>query len=302
MIDNGLIERWNAEQIRLLKLQRSLDPGWLPVRYIGGLDISFDHFAEDLNGDEEVRRESRTMEEENGTLCVACLSVFDLESPDGPSLLEQYLIRSHLMVPYRAGYLAFREVPLYLSLLSQFKSAHPEIYSQTVFMVDGNGTLHPKMFGSACQLGVIAKVRTLGVAKNLLCLPEAGGELNLEYIRSERVKSKLVKKEDFVLLRGLPPEVPGIEFTKDSEGKTAYGAALLASSTSRTPIFVSIGNGVTLDECIGFCLRCTKTRIPEPVRASDSASRAELARFKLLAEAMDIGALAVKVEKTVNLE
>mmetsp|Transcript_18907 Transcript_18907/g.40727 ORF Transcript_18907/g.40727 Transcript_18907/m.40727 type:complete len:210 (+) Transcript_18907:470-1099(+) len=37
-----------------------------------------------------------------------------------------------------------------------------------VVMVDGCGVLHPAGFGSACHLGVVAGVPTIGVAKNLL--------------------------------------------------------------------------------------------------------------------------------------
>ncbi|VEL25461.1 unnamed protein product [Protopolystoma xenopodis] len=37
-----------------------------------------------------------------------------------------------------------------------------------IYMLDGNGSLHPRDMGVACHLGVLIDLPTLGVAKNLL--------------------------------------------------------------------------------------------------------------------------------------
>jgi deoxyinosine 3'endonuclease (endonuclease V) len=256
---------WDAEQ---LQAKHSASSSWLPTRYIAGLDISFDHEHEMVPDDfTDLNNAFGTL----GTLCIACLSIFDLESH---ALVDQFLVRSLLEVPYIPGYLGFREIPLYRELLRRYRDNRPEWFEKTVFMVDGNGSLHPKRFGSAVHLGVSEKVRTLGVAKNLLNMPEAGRELTSEYVKSEAVRSQLKDKGDFVLLRGR--KLDGVE-SEDSDAQFVYGAALIASSTSQNPIFISTGNGLDLETCIDLVLRTTTTRIPEPIRSSDIASRAELA-------------------------
>jgi len=37
-------------------------------------------------------------------------------------------------------------------------------------MVDGNGLLHPRGFGLACHLGVLADLPTIGVGKKCSCI------------------------------------------------------------------------------------------------------------------------------------
>jgi deoxyinosine 3'endonuclease (endonuclease V) len=66
-----------------------------------------------------------------------------------------------LTQPYIAGFLAFREVDHLLELLAHQRSTRPEVTPQVVF-VDGNGVLHPKGFGLASHLGVLAATVTVG--------------------------------------------------------------------------------------------------------------------------------------------
>jgi len=53
--------------------------------------------------------------------------------------------------------LAFREVTPLTDLLQILKQTNPDIFPQ-VIIVDGNGTLHPRRFGLASHLGVLANV------------------------------------------------------------------------------------------------------------------------------------------------
>lgn len=43
-----------------------------------------------------------------------------------------------------------------------------------ILLVDGNGLLHARQFGSACHIGVEYDIPTIGVAKNLLSIYDYG--------------------------------------------------------------------------------------------------------------------------------
>ncbi|TYI25779.1 hypothetical protein ES332_A05G071900v1 [Gossypium tomentosum] len=76
---------------------------------------------------------------------MACGSLVVLDLLHDLRLVYQEYTCLSLDIPYIPGFLAFREV----------------------LMVDGNGLLHPRGFGLASHLGVIANIPTIGVGKNL---------------------------------------------------------------------------------------------------------------------------------------
>uniref|UniRef100_A0A0E0GWV4 Endonuclease V n=1 Tax=Oryza nivara TaxID=4536 RepID=A0A0E0GWV4_ORYNI len=77
----------------------------------------------------------------------ACAALVVLDAGTLEVVHEEFDV-VRLQVPYIPGFLAFREV----------------------LMVDGNGLLHPRGFGLACHLGVLADLPTIGVGKNVLIL------------------------------------------------------------------------------------------------------------------------------------
>ena len=65
-------------------------------------------------------------------------------------------------VPYKTGFLAFREAPVILKALEQLRSSFDLIW------VDGHGLMHPRRAGIATQLGVLLGKPSLGVGKTPL--------------------------------------------------------------------------------------------------------------------------------------
>lgn len=68
-----------------------------------------------------------------------------------------------LSFPYVPGLLSFREVPVLLVLLRRLQTPIDGI------ICDGQGIAHPRRFGLASHLGLIAGVPTVGCAKSRLC-------------------------------------------------------------------------------------------------------------------------------------
>ncbi|XP_030945318.1 endonuclease V-like isoform X3 [Quercus lobata] len=116
------------------------------LRYVGGVDISFS--------------------KEDTSVACGTLVVLDIQSQDLQTVYhDHYLVT--LTVPYVPGFLAFREAPVLLELLERMKKNASPFYPQ-VLMVDGNGILHPRGFGLACHLGVLADLPTIGIGKNAM--------------------------------------------------------------------------------------------------------------------------------------
>ena len=76
-------------------------------------------------------------------------------------VVDERTVRSRTAFPYIPSYLAFREIPALADLIDSRKD--------TIYLVDGQGVLHPRAFGIASHIGVAFNVPTIGVAKSLLC-------------------------------------------------------------------------------------------------------------------------------------
>jgi deoxyribonuclease V len=151
--------------------------------------------------------------------------------------LESGLAWRRLAFPYVPGLLSFREAPALLAALGRLGAA-PDL-----LLVDGQGLAHPRRFGLACHVGVLADLPTIGVAK-----------------------SRLIGAF----------EEPGIErgaWTPLVHGGETAGAVVRTRRAVR-PVFVSVGHRVGLATAIDLVLRCTgRFRLPEPIRAADRLSR-----------------------------
>ncbi|CAK9871306.1 unnamed protein product [Sphagnum jensenii] len=203
------------------------------LRYVGGVDLSFSKLDE--------------------SIACAALVVMDLEIMQ---VVYEDFDTVKLTMPYIAGFLAFRETPVLLGLLQKMALKEPALYPQ-LLMVDGNGILHPRGFGLASHLGVLADIPTIGVGKNL---HHVDGLTNLE-VRNVVAKSNL-QAGDVVPLIGITGQV--------------WGAALHSHEGCQKPIFISIGHRISLDTAVAVVRCCCLHRVPEPVRQADLRSRDRL--------------------------
>lgn len=145
-------------------------------------------------------------------------------------ILEESTAAVEVDFPYVPGLLSFRELPALLPALEALSCAPDVIF------VDGQGVAHPRGFGLASHLGVLAAVPTIGCAKSRLLgeAEEPGPGVG-----------------DWEPLR--------------HEGRTV-GAALRTRRNVK-PIYVSVGHLVDLPTCIELVVSCLRGfRLPEPQR------------------------------------
>jgi deoxyribonuclease V len=155
--------------------------------------------------------------------------------------LEELCIKGKTGLPYISGLLFYREAPLVLPLLQQTEE-QGFTDERTLIVLDGNGILHPRRMGLACQIGVSSGNLTCGVAKKLMM-----GSV-----------SEPTRYED-----GLVHSL----ITDDGE---EIGTAI--HKDGYKPVYVSRGHRTdsrTVDKVISTL---TWTRIPEPTRRAHELS------------------------------
>jgi len=182
----------------------------------------------------------------------AALTVIDADSLE---VVYSVCRRVVLTAPYIPGYLAFREVAFLVTLLDELRASVPHLLPDVV-LVDGNGFLHPNRFGLACHLGVLTAIPTIGVGKSLH---------HLDGLSKERVRTLCEQCKS----RGEHAVLVG-------DSGTVWGALLRTTEPvvgAFKPVIVSVGHGVTLTSALAVVRRCTRHRIPEPVRQADLRSR-----------------------------
>lgn len=198
------------------------------VQYVAGLDISF--------------------EKSDSNRACAYLTVFDLKTKS--NVYENFEL-CVMDIPYISGFLGFREVPFYKTLLEKIKD---EPFYPDVALVDGCGILHPHEFGSASHLGFEMDLPTIGVAKTLM---------QLDGLKEKQIKKQFLstcfEKGNHVNLIGT--------------SGTTWGAALKTSESATNPVYVSIGHKISLPTALDIVTQCCIHRVPEPIRNSDIQSK-----------------------------
>lgn len=152
-------------------------------------------------------------------------------------IVEEHVVRGPIPFPYVPGLLSFREAPAILLALDKLR-LRPD-----VILCDGQGRAHPRRFGLACHIGVLARLPTIGCAKSRL----VG-----DYREPARTRGAYS-----------PLEVGG----------EVLGAVVRTREGVR-PVFVSVGHWITLSEAVHLVLQCAgRYRLPEPLRRADQISR-----------------------------
>lgn len=153
------------------------------------------------------------------------------------SIVEKTYSVGKVDIPYIAGYLAFRELPLIIEAVKKLR-IEPDI-----FMFDGNGYLHFNHMGIATHASFFLNKPTIGVAKSYLKIK------NTDYIEPKNIINSYT---DIII---------------DNE---IYGRALRTHLNVK-PIFISCGNCIDLNTTTNIVINFinSESRIPIPTRLAD---------------------------------
>ncbi len=162
----------------------------------------------------------------------------ELEKGVEEPVREETIRQDSVRFPYIPGYLAFRELPILKKLLEIIRE---DSLAEVIF-VDGNGILHPRKAGLASHLGVALDHPTIGVAKKLLCGEVDDSNLNFGE------KASVVKEGEEI----------GIS---------------LKTYKRANPVYVSIGNSISLDQAWKLVLNFSKYKLPEPLRLAHKLAK-----------------------------
>jgi len=178
------------------------------IRTVGGIDLTF----------QDIRN--------NPTKAWASLVVIDINTLKP---IYEDVVEGIVDFPYIPTFLAFRELPLMLSLHQRVKKK-PDVY-----FIDGQGVAHPRGCGIASHFGVITQSVSVGVAKTKL----------FGYYKEPDTKRG---SWSYLTYRG---NILG---------------AVLRTRDNTEPIYVSVGHRISLKTAIELVLKTCLYRIPEPTR------------------------------------
>lgn len=204
--------RWNLSPEEAIALQRALGARVVredrlgAVRYVCGIDVGF---------------------EREGSRARAAAAVLSFPALE---LVDRAIARMKTRFPYVPGLLSFREAPVALAALERLQ-IEPDL-----LLCDGQGIAHPRRFGLASHVGLLAGIPSIGVAKSRLV-----GE-HRAVPRRRGGWAPLVDRDEIV-------------------------GAVLRTRTGVKPLYVSIGHRVSLATAIDYVLACApRYRLPETTR------------------------------------
>ncbi|CAM2799333.1 deoxyribonuclease V [Saccharomonospora xinjiangensis] len=210
-------------QRRLRGRIRTVDDPGHAVRTVAGVDVAY---------------------ERDGDRLAAAAVVLDYASLE---VVETSTVIATAEFPYEPGLFAFRELPAVVEALRGLTTT-PDL-----IVCDGHGLAHPRRFGLACHLGLLADVPTFGVAKTVFV-----GEF-------------------------VPPASRRGAWSPLTVGDEGWGNGENIGAVVRTrdgvkPVFVSVGHRISLDTARAHTITLSPhTRLPETTRRADHLSREVLA-------------------------
>ena len=165
---------------------------------------------------------------------VCCIVVLEQKTR---KVLESRSAFGKVEVPYIPGCLAFRELPLILETVKEL-TVLPDLY-----MLDGNGCLHPRRMGIATHASFYLDRPTIGVAKH--------------YYKIDGAECTMPENERFA-------------YTDILVNVETYGRVLRTARDVR-PVYVSVGNYIDLDTATELVCRFIdrESHIPMPTRLAD---------------------------------
>ena len=172
-------------------------------------------------------------------------------------------------LPYIPGFLGHKEAHIMCPFIENCHEHDLTNHKADVILVDGNGYLHSRKFGSACHVFKRLNIPIIGVAKNLLHVdgvtpsPKDDGFKN-------RLQEKLVNFGDYFIYSKSDTNEEIVAVVKTSKSKGCS-----------KPVFVSIGGGIdSLDLAVKIVISCCDFKIPEPIRNADLSSRELLRKIE----------------------
>ncbi len=154
-------------------------------------DFETDYPLKKLRQEQEELREKVVIEDDFEMSSIAAMDVSYtkrfaygayVEFDEEGNLIKKKVVKMKILFPYIPTYLAYRELPVLNELIKDEKPG--------IVMLDGNGLLHPRLFGIACHFGVVNDMATIGIAKKLLCGMEKNGHI---FIGKRKVARQLGK-------------------------------------------------------------------------------------------------------------
>ncbi|MCT4595087.1 MAG: endonuclease V [Anaeromicrobium sp.] len=173
-------------------------------------------------------------EEKGEPFGVCSIIVIDANTKE---VIEKVYSFGKIEVPYVAGFLAFRELPLIIEAAKKL-TIEPD-----VFLFDGNGYLHYNHMGVATHASFFLNKPTIGIGKS--------------YLKIKKVEFEMPENEEGA-------------FTHIVIDEVIYGRAVRTLKNVK-PIFLSCGNYIDLETSYKILMSLVNkdSKLPIPVRLAD---------------------------------
>jgi deoxyribonuclease V len=215
-----------AIQLKLRPMVDLGDPGPERIRLVAGLDVAY------AKGTDRLAAAIVVLDTTNGA------------DASDYRVVDESVVVGTAAFDYVPGLFAFRELPALVTALERLETV-PDL-----LVCDGQGIAHPRRFGLACHIGVLADLPAVGVAK-----------------------TSLVGSYDW------PGEERGAWSEVRTDGEVV--GRVLRTQTGVKPVFVSVGHRISIANACRHVLNlCPRYRLPETTRAADHLSRAALANSR----------------------